>query len=232
MSRASIYLFAAAVSFLLTPVVRMIAIRTGAMDIPKDQRRMHKKPIPRLGGLAIYISIILSTIIFVEPLTMEIQAMLLGASVIVVSGLLDDTKGLTPTLKVIFQVIAAAIVMFGGIKVSYISNFFGERGSVINIGLLSYPVSLLWIVGVTNAINLIDGLDGLADGVSAIASLCLAVISFMFGNQEIGVLCLILSGACSGFLPFNFNFFIIIHNLISSLFQIFSNTIIYKISQW
>ena len=205
MSRASIYLFAAAVSFLLTPVVRMIAIRTGAMDIPKDQRRMHKKPIPRLGGLAIYISIILSTIIFVEPLTMEIQAMLLGASVIVVSGLLDDTKGLTPTLKVIFQVIAAAIVMFGGIKVSYISNFLGERGSVINIGLLSYPVSLLWIVGVTNAINLIDGLDGLADGVSAIASLCLAVISFMFGNQEIGVLCLILSGACSGFLPFNFN---------------------------
>lgn len=205
LSYIKIGIFAAAVSFLFTPVVRMIAHKVGAIDVPRDDRRMHTKPTPRLGGLAIYFSILLSMVVFMWPLSKEIQAILLGGSVIVVSGYLDDTKGLSPSMKVLFQLIAAIIAIYGGIHVEAISNFLGEKGSVINLGIISYPLTVIWIVGVTNAINLIDGLDGLADGVSAIAALSLAVISYIFGNEEIGMMCLIIAGACLGFLPYNFN---------------------------
>lgn len=205
LSYIKIGIFAAAVSFLFTPIVRMIAHKVGAIDVPRDDRRMHTKPTPRLGGLAIYFSILLSMVVFMWPLSKEIQAILLGGSVIVVSGYLDDTKGLSPSMKVLFQLIAAIIAIYGGIHVEAISNFLGEKGSVINLGIISYPLTVIWIVGVTNAINLIDGLDGLADGVSAIAALSLAVISYIFGNEEIGMMCLIIAGACLGFLPYNFN---------------------------
>ncbi len=200
-----ILVFAGAASFLLTPAAKVIAHKVNAIDVPKDNRRMHTTPIPRLGGLAIYGSIILSILVFLWPLSIELQAIIFGASVIVVSGFLDDTKGLSPSMKVIFQLIAALIAIYGGIKVDYISNFLGERGSIISLGIFSYPISILWIIGVTNAINLIDGLDGLADGVSAIAATTLAITSFLFGNIEIGIICLIIAGACLGFLPYNFN---------------------------
>lgn len=200
-----ILIFAAAASFLLTPVVRMIAPKVGAIDIPKDNRRMHKKPIPSIGGLAIYGSIMLSMAVFLWPLSREVLAMVFGASVIVVSGFMDDTKGLSPSMKVIFQLIAALIAVYGGVNVEGISNFLGANGSIISLGYFSYPLTILWIIGVTNAINLIDGMDGLADGVSAIAAITLSVTSFLFGNIEIGIICLIIGGACLGFLPYNFN---------------------------
>ncbi len=200
-----VMIFAAAGSFLLTPVVRLIAPKVGAIDIPKDNRRMHKKPIPSIGGLAIYGSIILSVAVFLWPLSREMLAMLFGASVIVVSGFIDDTKGLSPSMKIIFQLIAALIALYGGVNVESISNFLGEKGSIVSLGLLSYPLTILWIVGITNAINLIDGMDGLADGISAIAAITLSLTSFIFGNTEIGLVCLIIAGACLGFLPYNFN---------------------------
>lgn len=205
LSYLKIGVFAAAVSFLITPIVKIISHKVGAIDVPKDDRRMHTKPTPRLGGLAIYFSILLSMVVFMWPLSKELQAILLGGSVIVVSGYLDDTKGLTPSMKVLFQLIAALIAVYGGIHVDTLSNFLGEKGSVINLGFISYPITILWIVGVTNAINLIDGLDGLADGISAIAAISLAIISYMLGNVEIGMVCLIIAGACIGFLPYNFN---------------------------
>lgn len=200
-----ILIFTAALSYLLTMPVKYLAIKINAIDVPKDERRMHKKPIPTMGGLAIYISIIVGMFLFINPLEREFQAMALGASVIAISGMFDDTKGLSPSLKVVFQLIASAIVIFGGIKIDVISNIIGEKGSVIGLGFLSYPITVLWIVGITNAINLIDGLDGLAAGVSAIAACCLAIISFIFDNPSIGILCFIITGACLGFLPFNFN---------------------------
>lgn len=204
-SDIKVFVFAFAVSFLATPAVRTFVMRIGAMDVPKDDRRMHKKPIPSMGGLAIYFSILISALIFVKPLDREVVAILIGASVITVSGVLDDTKGLTPELKVIFQLIAATIVIFGGVKVSYISNFLGEKGSVIDLGIFSYLLTGLWIIGVTNAINLIDGLDGLAAGVSMIAALTMSILSFMFDHYSMAILCLVLAGACGGFLPYNFN---------------------------
>lgn len=204
-SYLKVLIFAAAVSFLLTPAVKRISYKIGAIDVPRDDRRMHDRPIPRFGGLGIYIAILLSVFVFLRPLSEEVQAMILGASVIFVSGYLDDTKGLSPSMKLIFQIIASLIAIYGGIRVDTISNFMGEKGSVIDLGIFSYPITMLWIVGVTNAINLIDGLDGLADGISAIAGISFSIISFLLGNVEIGLLCLIISGACLGFLPYNFN---------------------------
>lgn len=197
--------FAAAVSFLLTPVVRRIVIKIGAVDVPKDDRRMHTEPIPSMGGVAIYFAFMLAILMFVRPLSRSHGALLLGSTVILVSGIFDDTKNLSPSMKVIFQLIAASIVMFGDVKIGYISNFFGERGSIIDLGILSYPITLVWIVGITNAVNLIDGMDGLAAGVSAIGAISLGVLSFMHGNHSSGLICLILAGACLGFLPYNFD---------------------------
>lgn len=205
LSYLKVGIFAMAVSFLTTPAVKVLSKKVGAIDVPKDSRRMHTKPTPRLGGIAIYFSILLSMVVFMWPLSKEIQAMILGATIVVISGYLDDTQGLTPAMKVLFQMIAAIIAIYGGIHVDGVSNLLGEKGSVIDLGLMSYPLTILWIVGVTNAINLIDGLDGLADGVSAIAALSLSVISYMFRNEEIGIMCLIIAGACLGFLPYNFN---------------------------
>lgn len=200
-----ILIFAAATSFLLTPVARLLAKKVGAIDVPKDNRRMHTKPTPLLGGLAIYGGVLFTILFFMKPLTKELQAILFGSGVIVVSGYLDDTKGLSPSMKIIFQLIAAFIAIYGGIYVEFISDFLGERGSTLGLGVFKYPLTVLWIVGVTNAINLIDGLDGLSDGVSAIAAISLSITSFLFGNVQVGILCLIVAGACLGFLPYNFN---------------------------
>lgn len=200
-----VLLFTTAVAFLLTPVAKWLAIRIGAVDIPKDNRRMHKKPIPTIGGIAIFAAILISVGFFIGFKEREVQAIMLGSLVIVISGIYDDTKGLSPGMKIVFQLIAAIIAIFGDINVAEISNFIGEKGSTLELGFLSYPITIIWIIGITNAINLIDGLDGLAAGVSAIAALSLAVTSFLFGNIVIGIVCLIISGACLGFLPYNFN---------------------------
>lgn len=197
--------FSFAVAFLLTPFVRKFVIRIGAVDVPKDDRRMHKEPIPSMGGIAIYLAFVISLVFFVRPLESEHIAMVFGVTVIFISGILDDTEGLDPKMKVIFQLIASGVAIFGGIRVEYMQNPFGHVGTVIDLGWLSYPITLLWIVGVTNAINLIDGMDGLAAGVSAIASMSMAILSYLHGNITTTIVCLILSGACLGFLPYNFN---------------------------
>lgn len=200
-----IFIFAFACSYLLTPLVKALAIKFGAIDVPKDNRRMHKEPIPLLGGLAIYGGFLFAILLFMRPLSKEVQAIIFGSAVIVVSGYLDDTKGLSPSMKIIFQLIAAFIAIYGGLYVDSFSNLLGEKGSTISLGFLGYPFTLLWIVGVTNAVNLIDGMDGLADGISLIAAISLSITSFLFGNAQVGTMFLILAGACLGFLPYNFN---------------------------
>ena len=192
-------------SLIFTPIVRRIAIKTGAVDVPKDNRRMHNKPIPSIGGLAIYFAVIISVLLWAETLNREVIAIILGATVIVISGLIDDIKGLSPKKKIVFQFIASIILIIGGVQINFLTNPFGQVGSVWDLGLLSYPITIVWVVGITNAVNLIDGLDGLAAGVSAIASMCLAIIAFNFNYTLVGVISLIVSGSCLGFLPYNFN---------------------------
>lgn len=211
--------FAAVVSFLSTPIVKKLAHKLGAIDIPKDDRRVHKNPIPRLGGLAIFLGFILTILVLVKidllEINKEILGMLLGASIIVVMGFVDDIKPLPAKVKLLVQIIAAIVLVGFGIKIEYITNFFKSdtisflNKETIKLSILSIPITIFWIVGITNTVNLIDGLDGLAAGISAIAALTLAYVSYakpeLSNSQETIMMTLALAGSCIGFLPFNFN---------------------------
>ena len=196
---------AAVVALISTPVVRSLAFRIGAVDVPKDGRRMHDHPIPRMGGLAIFFGFLLSVLVFL-PLSLQLRSMLLGAVVIVILGIFDDIYALSAKLKFVVQIIAALMAVLGGNQITVLSNinvFSSEP--YWELGWLSYPISVLWIVAITNAVNLIDGLDGLACGVSTISSMTLLVIALIVSEPDVAVLTAALAGACIGFLPYNLN---------------------------
>ena len=199
-------LFAAAVvAFITTPVVRSLAFKIGAVDVPKDGRRMHNHPIPRMGGLAIFFGFILSALIFI-PLTTPLRGMLLGAVIIVILGIFDDIYALPAMPKFLIQILAALIAVLMGNRIDILSNpniFSSDPYWVL--GWLSIPISVIWIVGITNAVNLIDGLDGLACGVSTISSMTMLVIALTVAEPEVALLMAALSGGCIGFLPYNLN---------------------------
>lgn len=194
-----------AVSYIMTPPVKRFAEKVGAIDIPKDERRVHNHPIPRMGGLAIFLGFVLSLLLFVNMST-EVMGMLVGAVIIVVMGALDDIVSLNAWVKLAGQVLAAVVAIRCGIVFDAISNpnFFSPI-TTIPIGNLSIPLTLLWIVGCTNAVNLIDGLDGLAVGVSAISSLSMLVVALFVAEPNISVILAALTGACLGFMPYNLN---------------------------
>ena len=202
---AAALLVAAIVAFIATPVVRSLAFKIGAVDVPKDNRRMHNHPIPRMGGLAIFFSFILSALIFV-PLSTPGRGLLLGGVLIVILGIFDDIYAL-PALPTFFVQIAAALVaVLMGNQIDILSNpniFSSEPYWVL--GIWSIPISVLWIVGITNAVNLIDGLDGLACGVSTISSMTMLVIALTVAEPDTALLMAALAGACIGFLPYNLN---------------------------
>ncbi|MBQ1372450.1 MAG: undecaprenyl/decaprenyl-phosphate alpha-N-acetylglucosaminyl 1-phosphate transferase [Oscillospiraceae bacterium] len=200
-------LVAGLISFVLTPFVKHLATWVGAVDVPKDNRRMHKVPIPRMGGLAIFIGFLLSSLIFCPEMDREIQSILLGAVLIVVLGVFDDKYTLGAKLKLVIQILAASIVVFyGDLRIARLTNPFGDSlYSYWDFGLLSYPITIIWIVAITNAVNFIDGLDGLACGVSCISSVNLLVIALMVSDGKVAIIMAALAGACLGFVPFNFN---------------------------
>lgn len=198
-------LVAAAVALITTPVVKSLAVRIGAVDVPKDNRRMHNHPIPRMGGLAIFLGFILSILLFL-PLNQQLRGMLLGAVIIVVLGIFDDKYALPAKPKFVVQICAALIAVLMGNRIYIISNInLFSSDPYWELGWLSIPVSVLWIVGITNAVNLIDGLDGLACGVSTISSMTLLVIALVVLEPDVAVLTAALAGACLGFLPYNMN---------------------------
>ncbi len=202
---AAMLLLAALIALVSTPIVKSLAIRVGAVDVPKDNRRMHKTPIPRMGGLAIYFGFIASTLIFM-PLNEAIRGALLGASIIVVLGIFDDIYALPALPKLFVQIMAATIAVLQGNVITFLSNpniFSAEP--YWNLGVLSIPFSVIWIVAITNAVNLIDGLDGLACGVSTISSMTMLVISLIVADAPVAMLMAALVGACIGFLPYNLN---------------------------
>ena len=196
-------LTAAVVSLISTPVVRSLAFRVGAVDVPKDNRRMHNHPIPRMGGLAIFFGFILSVLLFV-PLTQQLRTMLLGAVVIVILGIFDDIYALPAMPKFMIQIAAALVAVLGGNRIFGLSNInIFSSDPYWELGWLSIPISVLWIVGITNAVNLIDGLDGLACGVSTISSMTLLVIALIMAEPDVAMITAALAGACLGFLPYN-----------------------------
>lgn len=187
-------------AFTTTPAVRAFAYILGAIDVPKDNRRMHTKPIPRIGGLAIFVSFVVSTAIFCEH-TDSLLAIYAGGLLIVIVGVIDDIKPINAWFKLLAQIAAALIAVGFGVKLNFV-NLFGEY---FNFGIWSIPLTVLWIVGLTNAINLIDGLDGLACGVSAISSVSLFFITLIKGDTQSAIIIAILASSCIGFLPFNSN---------------------------
>ncbi len=199
------FAMAAVLAFLLTPPVKDLAGRIGAIDVPKDMRRMHKHPIPRLGGLAIFLSFLFTTLLFC-PMTAALRGTLLGAVVIVVMGVVDDVVALPAKPKFVVQILAALIPISCGVRVDVVTNFniFSSR-PYMSLGIFSIPLTLLWIVGMTNAVNFIDGLDGLAVGVSSIGTFSILVIAVLVSEGDIALLAAILCGACLGFFPYNRN---------------------------
>ncbi len=200
-------LVAAVVSCASTPVVKVLSVKFGAVDVPKDGRRMHDHPIPRMGGLAIFFGFLAAVLVFV-PLDAEKKGMLLGAVIIVVLGVLDDKYALPAKPKFLVQIVAALIAVLAGNRIEVLSNpnIFSDN-PVWQLGWLSYPVTVIWIVAITNAVNLIDGLDGLACGVSTISAATMLVIALQKNVSELDVAVMMaaLVGACIGFLPYNFN---------------------------
>ena len=150
------------ISFLSSPVVKSFAYKVGAIDVPKDNRRMHKVPIPRLGGLAIFLGFMVSVLLFVN-ITTQMRGILLGSVIIVLLGVVDDIKPLPAMLKFVIQILAASIPATHGVTILAFSNpnIFSEDLYWV-LGNLSVPFTVIWIVAITNAVNLIDGLDGLA----------------------------------------------------------------------
>ena len=193
------------IAFLLTPVVKSLAHKVGAVDVPKDERRMHSRPIPRMGGLAIFLGFILSALLFVE-LSPQIRGMLLGGTIIVVLGILDDIYALPALPKFFVQIVAALIAVYHGNVIQVLSNpnvFSADPYWVL--GPLAIPFTVLWIVAITNAVNLIDGLDGLAVGVATISSLTMLVIAMLVSDGVVALLMAALAGSCLGFMPYNLN---------------------------
>ena len=197
---------AAVLSYFFTPPVKNFAHKVGAIDVPKDARRMHKKPIPRLGGLASYGGVLCSILIFGQ-LDETMLCVLLGAAIIVALGIFDDVLALGAKLKFVVQIVAAAIpVCIGDLQIGLFTNLNPLSDTpFVHLGILAVPVTIIWIVGITNAVNLIDGLDGLAVGVSSIAAITMLAVALLTGNMPIAITMAALAGACIGFMPYNLN---------------------------
>lgn len=197
------FLAAGVIAFVTTPLVKSFAHKIGAIDVPKDNRRMHKVPIPRLGGLAIFLGFFCAVLVFAD-IDNEMRGILIGAVIIVVLGVIDDVMALSAKLKFVVQIGAALVPVLCGVQIDIFSNFFGGD-SFINLGFLSIPVTVIWIVAITNAVNLIDGLDGLACGVSSIACFSLLIIAIAVKEPATAIIIAALAGSCIGFLPYNLN---------------------------
>ncbi len=193
-----------AIALIITPVSIWLAPKIGAMDVPKDDRRVHSKAIPRFGGMAIFFGIMTSTVVFVIPQFVDKQAisgLILGALVIFAGGVIDDLKTLGPKSKLLIQLLSACVVYGFGIRFTFIGVVFsGAAGEVA-----TFILTVIWIVGMINAMNLIDGLDGLAAGIAAIAALCIAYAAYIHGHYLAATAMLAIAGGTLGFLPYNFN---------------------------
>jgi UDP-GlcNAc:undecaprenyl-phosphate/decaprenyl-phosphate GlcNAc-1-phosphate transferase len=195
---ASIACFIASIA--MTPIVIKFAHLIGATDKP-NHRKVHQKVMPRIGGLAIYISFIIGLLI-IRPNDEFILPIILGSLVIIITGFFDDILELSAKLKLAGQLVAALIVVMGGVQVDFINLPFGGQ---LEFGFFSIPLTVLWIVGITNAVNLIDGLDGLAAGVSSIALITISFMAFLKGDIFVMSMGLIVLASTLGFLFYNFH---------------------------
>ncbi len=201
------------VAFATAPLSIRIAYKLGVIDRPKDARRVHKKPIPRFGGMAIFLGS-MAAMLIPAGMNEKIKIAMIGGLLMYLLGIADDIKNLKPAIKFLGQFLIASIVYALGIRITFISNYFGasvtdSHANVILSAGVAYFITVLWIVGITNAVNLMDGLDGLAAGSVAIMSLCLAYIAYIhgvrLGSMPVCIALVAVAGGCIGFLPYNFS---------------------------
>lgn len=215
------FLLAFITAFMVTPKTIKLAKKLGAVDNPKDERRINKVVMPRLGGVAVLAGFLVSISYLLISLTLEKQINLqdgnyhlklcgyfIGVIIIAVTCFIDDVKGVTAVVKLLAQIVAASVVVASGIRID-ISNigFFQNFSDSTNfLHTISTIITIGWIVGITNAINLIDGLDGLSSGISIISCVSMLIIFTLNGSPLVSIILITaLIGALAGFLPYNLN---------------------------
>jgi UDP-GlcNAc:undecaprenyl-phosphate GlcNAc-1-phosphate transferase len=196
------FIIAMVISYVVTPGVIKLSWKIGAIDVPHDLRRVHKKPVPCLGGLAIFLAFTVAGLITLPIAHPSIQGILAGGTFIVLVGILDDMYCLPAKVKLAGQIIAAGILVFFGVKIEWVTNPFG---GMFFLGKWSIPITIFWVVGITNTLNFIDGLDGLAAGISAIAAFTMMLVNLTLGQGNVALLTALLAGSAIGFLPYNYN---------------------------
>ncbi|HTG92739.1 MAG TPA: MraY family glycosyltransferase, partial [Pyrinomonadaceae bacterium] len=209
----ALFVIATLASLIITPVVRRLCERFQLLDVPTDSRRLHTKAIPRLGGVAIYLSCLtaLSTLPFVDNLLtqtlkarwLDIFIALIPATLVLILGIVDDLRGTNATVKFTVLGMIATLFYFLGGHIDALTIPF--VGTVELPPLLSFAITILWLVGIANAFNLIDGMDGLASGAALFSSLVILIVSISQGRPLMTVVALVLCGALAGFLRYNFN---------------------------
>lgn len=190
------------VSLASTPLAMKIAPKIGAMDIPKDNRRMHNSAMPRFGGMAIFLGVLASMAIMLN-MSHKMMVIMAGGAAMYLLGVVDDIKTLKAGTKFAAQIVIAVAMYMCDIRVNFLSNFFGYGRAELNEAFCLI-VTVLWIVGITNTVNLVDGLDGLAAGTTAIASFSIAYVGYIHGMYLSAAAMLALAGGALGFLPLNF----------------------------
>ena len=217
-----IYLLAFGLAFAITaaatPLVRRYALAHNIIDRPGEPRKIHTKPIAYLGGAAIFAGFVATLAVFMDP-SRQLVALVLGCSILVAVGVIDDSRGLSPWTKLAWQFVAAGVALSGGIGIASITNPLGGTfdlsygrfqvdipGGSFHITPIANALSLIWMVGLANTINFLDGLDGLACGVSGIAAFIMFLLAVgpNVHQPAVALLAIILAGAAFGFLPFNF----------------------------
>jgi UDP-GlcNAc:undecaprenyl-phosphate GlcNAc-1-phosphate transferase len=189
------WVLASLVVFVSTPLVRKLALQFHILDIP-DLRKPHTHATPLLGGVAIYLGVLLG-LSFDFVSFHYLSGILIGGSIILLIGVLDDINGLSVKIRLVGQLAASLAVVFSGYRIEILpDNFIGYSGEVM--------ITVIWIIGITNAINYLDGIDGLAAGTSAVSALSFASIGFLTGQYSIAMISIILMACCFGFLPHNF----------------------------
>lgn len=214
----SVFLTSLAICLVITPFVINFAKKYNIVDKP-DIRKIHKEPTPRIGGLAIIISIILTSLFYLTFLYIfdpnflvlkyfkykfnQILGLFLSFFLILITGILDDIKDLSAIKKLLIQILIANILFFTGTKVEFFS--INNYSIIVLNDIISYVFTILWVIGLMNAINLLDGLDGLLSGVSFIISITLGLLAIINGQTVLAIIIFSLSGALLGFLKYNFN---------------------------
>jgi UDP-GlcNAc:undecaprenyl-phosphate GlcNAc-1-phosphate transferase len=193
-------------ALVLTPLWMRLAPRIGAVDRPRG-RHQHRKPTPTAGGAAIFLAVWLAALPFLDrPLPGPMIGLLVATALLVLLNIRDDIEGLPPLGRLTAQVIIAIVAYTWGLRIEMVSNPWGLLGAspYVQLGWLSAPLTVFWIVLVTNALNWLDGLDGLAAGTAGISALTLALMSFRLPSADVGIVAAAVAGACLGFLRYNF----------------------------